>query len=95
MASPKTYGEVGRRSNGLFLRLEPKGAEDGPEPDTADSDCLKGGEVLLWFALELFGCEFGGAACKEGSVIEPLRWFCKYSSGARGATGECLEAGSF
>ena len=28
-------------------------------------------------------------------MIEPLRWFCRYSNGARGAIEECLESVSF
>lgn len=32
-----------------------------------------------------------GAACKEGSVMEPRRWFWRNSRGARGVTGVCRE----
>lgn len=32
-----------------------------------------------------------GAACREGSVIEPRRWFWRNSRGARGVTGVCRE----
>ena len=32
--------------------------------------------------------ESAGAAWRAGSVMEPLRWLCKKSSGASGATGD-------
>jgi len=38
---------------------------------------------------EALECDGGvGPACKDGSVMDPRRWFCRYSSGAKGVTGE-------
>jgi hypothetical protein len=67
VASPKTYGEVGRVTIGAFFgRGE---ATSLAEDDWEDEEGNGGVLMCAW---------------REGSVMEPLRWFCRYSRGARG-----------
>ena len=49
--------------------------------------------LLRLFADAPLACEspLGPAACNDGSVMDPRRWFCRYSSGTRGVVGDVRE----